>query len=532
MKIVTFNVNGLSSFVRHLNGQAKRQGNVADQALDNSSTFYGANLAEFLTWLDADVVCFQETKLTGPAPTTLALPSDAWDSIFVNNCTLKKGKEGIVGKKMGYSGVATFWKRDSLVVPRSFQSGLSIEYSKGTLLHEYKHALSSEFYSALLSLEDHESVDAVLQDLDSEGRLLLSDHRTFILVNVYLPLGSSDERIIFKRRYQRILEALCRIFVREGRTVILVGDLNATYTPLDNAEFASAYIDAMMHDNRVEADLLLNTYVNDMTNPGRSWLSALVSASDRLFVDPMRPSPQAFDGSLIDAYTCWNTVVSARKANYGTRIDYILVDRISFEKWVEAPVTSILATVLGSDHCPVRCDFNETLTENLLPLSEADSCLESNRFNIEKSHSKLSSFFFKRERNIEDLIHNSPVSDVSVEPPAKKRKPEATTLYAFFPKQDKKTLEKGSSASLALNFDATTSDRTSTSSQESNISAWQGIFTAPPPPHCIVHNDPCTIYRVNKKGKNHGRSFYLCSRPVGPPSNPEARCSFFKWKTG
>ncbi|KAI3492711.1 hypothetical protein L1887_42629 [Cichorium endivia] len=68
--------------------------------------------------------------------------------------------------------------------------------------------------------------------------------------------------------------------------------------------------------------------------------------------------------------------------------------------------------------------------------------------------------------------------------------------------------------------------------------AWGAIFSPLPPPLCR-HSEACRAWTVNKPGPNHGRKFWLCSRPVGPgyektgrakgDVNPEYRCNFFLW---
>jgi AP endonuclease-2 len=49
-------------------------------------------------------------------------------------------------------------------------------------------------------------------------------------------------------------------------------------------------------------------------------------------------------------------------------------------------------------------------------------------------------------------------------------------------------------------------------------------------PACAVHGEPCREWTVRKAGPNRGRQFYLCARPVGPPTDKEARCNHFEWK--
>lgn len=59
---------------------------------------------------------------------------------------------------------------------------------------------------------------------------------------------------------------------------------------------------------------------------------------------------------------------------------------------------------------------------------------------------------------------------------------------------------------------------------------WKAVLHGPPqPPLCKDHNEPCVLRTVKKAGPNLGRQFFVCARPQGHTSNPEARCNFFAW---
>nr|XP_055024034.1 DNA-(apurinic or apyrimidinic site) lyase 2 [Misgurnus anguillicaudatus] len=61
-------------------------------------------------------------------------------------------------------------------------------------------------------------------------------------------------------------------------------------------------------------------------------------------------------------------------------------------------------------------------------------------------------------------------------------------------------------------------------------SFWKEILHGPPqPPPCKSHNEPCVLRTVKKAGPNLGRQFFVCARPQGHASNPQARCNFFAW---
>ncbi len=62
-------------------------------------------------------------------------------------------------------------------------------------------------------------------------------------------------------------------------------------------------------------------------------------------------------------------------------------------------------------------------------------------------------------------------------------------------------------------------------------SSWKNLLKGPdPPPLCKGHKEPMVLRTVKKDSLNKGRQFYVCNRPEGHKSNPEARCDHFEWK--
>lgn len=62
--------------------------------------------------------------------------------------------------------------------------------------------------------------------------------------------------------------------------------------------------------------------------------------------------------------------------------------------------------------------------------------------------------------------------------------------------------------------------------------SWSTLFRKPAVPMC-EHGEPCKSMLTKKKGENQGRSFYMCTRPLGPSGakekNTQWRCSTFIW---
>ena len=55
-------------------------------------------------------------------------------------------------------------------------------------------------------------------------------------------------------------------------------------------------------------------------------------------------------------FTCWNTLIDARPANYGVRLDYTLVTE-GLIPWVKG--ADIQPHIYGSDHCPIFIDLHD-----------------------------------------------------------------------------------------------------------------------------------------------------------------------------
>ncbi|KAF9888441.1 Class II abasic (AP) endonuclease [Aspergillus nanangensis] len=62
---------------------------------------------------------------------------------------------------------------------------------------------------------------------------------------------------------------------------------------------------------------------------------------------------------------------------------------------------------------------------------------------------------------------------------------------------------------------------------------WGKLFTKKPTPRCEGHEEACISLQAKKPGINCGRSFWICSRPLGPSGQKEKgtewRCSTFIW---
>lgn len=305
-------------------------------------------------------------------------------------------------------------------------------------------------------------------------------------------------------------------------------------------------------------------------NPGRKWLSGFLrneEARDEAgvprgggFVDIFR----SFHPTRTGAFTCWSTLTGARHTNYGTRIDYIFADcQLAREQFVAADV---LPEVGGSDHCPVWAE----LRCSPLPASKPPPLSTCYLPEFAGKQQKLSRFLVKvdprppgsevreelpgsqeeEERRENINVHQTGTvagpkrlrtAGTAALPKGKKTKTSQGSrgpqgLLAFFkPKITTVSADKDDTAPVPPHLHPPADDhphttRTRAMSPSVGASFWKSVLSGPPPPpSCKVHGEPCVLRTVKKEGPNVGRQFFVCARPQGHASNPQARCHFFLW---
>lgn len=235
----------------------------------------------FESWLStskSDIVCLQEVKMQEDLLTSSWFPSY---TTYFNSAT-----------KRGYSGVATL--------------------------------VSSHL--ELISLERGIGEKAT----DSEGRVLVTEFQSFILINAYAPhshrkLTRLEVKLNFCERFLSYL----RVLRHKGKPLVIVGDLNVAHKEIDLSNPSG---------NKKNAGYLPEE---------REWMTNLLKDG---LVD-------AFRMFYTDAghYTWWSVRKGVRERNVGWRLDYILVDNLLAQR-VKACFHS--PEQRGSDHCPVTIDFD------------------------------------------------------------------------------------------------------------------------------------------------------------------------------
>lgn len=490
MRIVTFNVNGLRSIKEYY------------------TVSKGWNFDEFLDSFSADILCFQETKINDESRMAreYAMPRH-----FAGYSTFQRG-----AKKIGYSGVISYCRKERWE-PRGYEEGFSGLLQATENLVENNSDLVGTFEGG------HE----LLQSLDSEGRCVVTDHGHFVLINLYFPNDSGPQRNEFRVAFYNAVWSRCLSILRAGRSLILLGDINVTYLPIDHCDYGQSFqnlerqlgsefcystiekyhMDAKSILDCKSATLgkLVETFYGEKIL--RSWLYKLLHLDPEAKHYHLQDAFRLFHAGEYQKYTCWNTLMSARGTNHGTRLDMILTAGPLFEKEIIKDC-GILPTVMGSDHCPVYIDLD------LEPIAGLMSQCPRNL----KSH--------QTQRTIAEFFS----------PKNEKNKVEASMIKEESPLPlDANPTKKSKVAKLSLFFETiprqspTLVDQVPIDGPKDETFSWRDLFKPKVTPLCRGHSEPCKLLTVNKRGVNQGRQFYTCARGVGAKDDPNARCSHFEW---
>jgi len=511
LKIVTWNINGLRSF---------------------------DNFPDLLRSFNADILCFQETKVTrDQLPQPLAI-IPGYSSYY----TFTRNGSG------AYSGVATYVR--NTCTPVNAEEGITgyLNQSKDGG-NEGTKLLNEEFAQDELKL------------LDYEGRCVITKHKVkhssdkyLYVINLYCPRADPEreDRKVYKLEFYKAVDIRANSLADEGNYVIVLGDINTSHREIDHCDpyedfhdhpgrrFLDHFLDQgdglnkeSNSSDKVENNSLRgqDDEVDDGSVTEDAWRCARVNINHNQFYDTFR----IFHRCRKEAFTCWNTKLNCRSTNYGTRIDYIFISKQMKDL---ASYCDINTDILGSDHCPVTARFQLEI--------EASAKIPS-------TATKYFPEFQGRQLSIKDMMQNATNSTANFQsaikrsstnsqPAAKKVKPAKITNF-FAPKnvveskQDVNINVISDIAKSEVNLDSDMKDvalKTTTNNYGAKSTAtkeaWSKLFQAPAPaPLCSGHQDQCVKRKVTKKGPNQGREFYCCPRGEGRADDPKARCNFFKW---
>jgi len=236
----------------------------------------------FLEWLDRespDILCLQETKAHPEQ-----LDEDLREPHGYRTCWNYP-------ERKGYGGVATFTKTEPVAVKYGFE-GVA---------------------------------------LDLEGRVIITEHVDFLVMNVYFPNGKmGDERLKYKLDFYETFLRFADSLKAKGIKLIICGDFNTAHKAIDLARPKE------------------NEKVSGFLPVERDWMDKFVAHG---YVDTFR-----YFNREPNKYTWWDMKTRARERNVGWRIDYFFVTENLLP---EVSNAFIMSEVTGSDHCPVGIVLRE-----------------------------------------------------------------------------------------------------------------------------------------------------------------------------
>ncbi|CAH0491333.1 unnamed protein product [Peronospora farinosa] len=493
LRLVTWNVNGLRAILQRL----------------------GQNLQQFLESLDAEIICLQETKLTRSELDQELVRPLGFDA-FYSFCR----------QRGGYSGVVTFVKNDVPTV--AAEEGL-------TGLWQTKDSVGH------IGSLHHELSMKLVHKLESEGRCVITDHQAFVLVNTYCPALASADRLEYKLQFHALLEDRVKALRKANKRVVVVGDINVSHREIDHCD-----PDGGRSDGNSFAD-----------HPFRRWMDSFLGLSEEM--EKLAPCERNRDrltsetstGEMVDtfrhlhpdhtkAFTCWSTVTGARQTNYGTRIDYILVDAVFL-----ACVSScrIEAERLGSDHCPVIMSCTVELESDSGTNFAAPALCAKNFVDFSGTQQSIKAFVVRSQpaTDNQDVVKGSAYSVASSgslgehRPKTRTSRGQQSITSYFSNGAAKRKAASPGKYSWTDDEDSRVYQMLSEKSAKGKLAEegklkWQQVLSGRPPPTPMCYcGQPTVLRSVMKANDNRGRKFYVCTKPAGEKGHPDARCDFFKW---
>ncbi|MGE5390047.1 MAG: exodeoxyribonuclease III [Deltaproteobacteria bacterium] len=233
----------------------------------------GKGFSEWLQTEQPDILCLQETKAE-PGQLSPGLTAPPGYISYWNS-----------GKRKGYNGVATYVREK----PISVSNSIGIER------------------------------------FDCEGRLLITEHEGFTLLNVYFPNGQmNDERLQYKLDFYDALIDHCEELKKTSPNLVICGDFNTAHREIDlKHPMANAKRSGFLPVERDILDKFLG--------------HGYVDAFRYLYPDRVK-------------YSWWSYRMRAREKNVGWRIDYFYVTNNLVNGILDCV---IINEITGSDHCPI-----------------------------------------------------------------------------------------------------------------------------------------------------------------------------------
>lgn len=545
MKILTWNINGIRA--------ARRD----------------KSLKDILDSLEADVICLQETKVTRDMLDEVTAIVDGYNAYF-----------SFSKVKTGYSGVATFCRDE--VTPIAAEEGLSATLTP-------QPSIGSYGYNSDFTPDGLEALDAEGRAILTEHSL--PDGKTVVIINVYCPRADKEnkERVNFKLDFYKLLQGRADMLVETGRHVIVLGDINTAHKMIDHCEpddeekFNANPGRLWLNQFLAQSDISYNSTADDAIEASQVKGNAFIDTF-RYFHPTERGAYTNWCTVTSARQTNYGTRIDYIFADEElVRKEFVdCVIRADIEGSDHCPVVATLRTSFhGALKAPALCtkympEFagkQQTLKSYFVKHSEQpqsssypkiDSVIiksQDMKSSLKRSASsgEEKSNVKRQKRGVKTKSNNQPKTNlfnfflrpsVSISTdrdttethpkhPSENINVSDTSVTCQTSSDSSKCVESSDSASSEhtanLPDGVEISNNTETSKycpqkRKAEVAVWKSILSGPRPlPLCSGHKEPCVLRTVKVKGPNQGRQFYCCARPQGHSSNPQARCSFFKW---
>ena len=531
IRLLTFNVNGVKTLFHYHPFSQMHQ-----------------SMQKLLDYFNADIITFQELKIDKSAVGKWGGKVDGYYSFIT-----------VPISRRGYSGVGCWVRefpegdprRESLRVVKA-EEGITgyLCVKNGSMKVRYMDdpTVGIGGYSDLGLLNEEEAIE-----LDSQGRCVILELASGLVVAcVYCPANSNgtEEGEIFRMKFLRVLFKRLRNLHDMGKRLILMGDINVCRDLIDSAEsleekgikVSSETLGSDIDTNYEKESI---DFILDPNRPSRRLLN-------QQLVDSLIPD-LAKNGILMDTtrhvqtrnrlkmYTVWNTLKNTRPANYGSRIDLILLSP-SYKDRIKG--ADIMSDVGGSDHCPVYLDLvvQEVKDEGEKPSEVYKIPKFEARYRYNLLNHNILSMFAKNQprKDTASPLSRQLVAQRSQSLTAgrvqKKGLPRASSsIESFFQKINNGGPSEGLPANISqCQPNASREEEASMCGEikQNNKKRRNGaqnilenIFGEPP---LCKHNEKAII-KTSKTPSNPGRRFWACARPRGAQNDPEASCGFFQW---
>ncbi|KAK0661484.1 DNA-(apurinic or apyrimidinic site) lyase 2 [Lasiodiplodia hormozganensis] len=301
LRITTWNVNGIRNPFGYQPWRDKR---TFDAMFD---------------LLEADIVIMQELKIQRKDLRDDMVLVPGWDCFF----SLPKHKKG-------YSGVAIYTRTSRCAPIRAEEGVLGVLCPPGSST-TYRDLPPDQHIGGYPTEEQIDMAGGVdPAALDAEGRCVVLEFPAFVLLGVYSPANSNGLRDDFRYAFFSALDARIRNLTRQGKRVVLCGDLNVSRAEIDTAN---------AEENIRKEGISHEEYVS--TGNRRIFNQMLENGDVIPPRDEGREAPvlwdtcREFHPTRKGMYTHWEQKINARPGNFGSRIDFVLCS-ISMKEWVQS----------------------------------------------------------------------------------------------------------------------------------------------------------------------------------------------------